>query len=313
MLSIDECREDGRLWVKFKEAFRTWISINHSDFLQITDLEGKYPEAIKPSEPAKSASDLAQKIYLEEYKTSAKKTEKYEEAKPQIYGALYGSLAECSRVKIREDADWQRCEDHHHPLQLYKLVEKVHLRPRSTGIAENDQDEAVDYYNNLRQAPSEPLHAYHQKVTAALDTLRAIGAPKEQGRRVVKSLAHQRVEPVERPLLRNQESYWDIMYLDDDPFLVALFKPCRVTKIEHLQKRTAAELLEKFTQIVRAITPAGFTVKTAHFDREGRLIKALSQIAALGIQPEPSGTGQHIPDIENLIREVKKILRCVNV
>ena len=41
-------------------------------------------------------------------------------------------------------------------------------------------------------------------------------------------------------------------------------------------------------------------------------MKSLPQIAALGSQPEPSGTGQHVPDIENLIREVKKILRCVN-
>ena len=192
MLSIEECREDGRLWIKFKEAFRTWISINHCDFLSITDSEGKYPKAEKPAEIAKNSSDLAEKIYLEEYRTSLKKSEKYEEAKPKIYGALYGSLEECSQVKIREDADWQRCEDHHHPLQLYKLVEKVHLRPRSTGIAENDQDEAVDYYNNLRQAASEPLHEYHQKITAALDTLKAIGAPiptaEEQGRRVVKSL-----------------------------------------------------------------------------------------------------------------------------
>ena len=70
------------------------------------------------------------------------------------------------------------------------------------------------------------------------------------------------------------ESYWDIMYLDDDPFLVALFKLCRVTKIEHLAKRTAAELLEKFIQIVRTVTPAEFTVKTAHFDREGELMKS---------------------------------------
>ena len=50
----------------------------------------------------------------------------------------------------------------------------------------------MDYYNNLRQAASEPLHEYHQKITAALDTLKAIGAPiptaEEQGRRVVKSL-----------------------------------------------------------------------------------------------------------------------------
>ena len=192
MLSIDECREDGRLWIKFKEAFRTWLSINHSDFLTITDSEGKYPQAEEPTEPTRGSSDVAQKIYLEEYRACAKETKKFEESKPQIYGALYGSLAECSQVKIREDADWKTCESHLQPLKLFKLVEKVHLRPRSTGIAENDQDEAADYYNNLRQAASEPLHEYHQKITAALDTLKAIGAPiptaEEQGRRVVKSL-----------------------------------------------------------------------------------------------------------------------------
>jgi hypothetical protein len=99
MLSIEECREDGRLWNKFKEAFRTWISSNHCDFLSITDSEGKYPKAEKPAEIAKDSSDLAEKIYLEEYRTSLKKSEKYEEAKPKIYGALYGSLEECSQVK----------------------------------------------------------------------------------------------------------------------------------------------------------------------------------------------------------------------
>jgi hypothetical protein len=56
--------------------------------------------------------------------------------------------------------------------------------------------------------------------------------PGLKGRTTMTTTPHQRVEPVDRPLLRNQESYWDIMYLDDDPFLVALFKPCRRTKID---------------------------------------------------------------------------------
>ena len=73
MLRIEECREDGRLWIR---AFWTWISINHSDFLAITDPEGEYPKAENPAEIAKGSSELAEKIYLEEYRTSLKKAEK---------------------------------------------------------------------------------------------------------------------------------------------------------------------------------------------------------------------------------------------
>lgn len=121
-----------------------------------------------------------------------------------------------------------------------------------------------------------------------------------------------KVEHVLRQTPKHQVMMVDIMFVEGDPYLVSVSKPLGLTLINHLKgSRTAATLMSAISNQLNRYTSQGFVVNTILTDGEGGLIALESYLNSEGISVNPAGPGQHVPVVENKIRQIKERCRAI--
>jgi hypothetical protein len=129
-----------------------------------------------------------------------------------------------------------------------------------------------------------------------------------------KSMAYKESEStltVERELTMSV----DIMFVNRRAFLISLTKPLGYTLVHDLGTnvgaRSKSSIRRALNEQIASYKAQRFQIKTLLTDGEGAIASLKSELNANGIVVNPSGPGQHVPDIERKIREVKERMRTV--
>ena len=103
----------------------------------------------------------------------------------------------------------------------------------------------------------------------------------------------------------------DIMFVNGDPFLVVIADPLGLTLVRWLRSRTSGVLAESLAAIVNELTSHGFRPTALQSDGEGGLAAIVPTINALGMVFNPAGPEQHVPVVENKIKQIKERVRAI--
>jgi len=102
----------------------------------------------------------------------------------------------------------------------------------------------------------------------------------------------------------------DLMFVDGDPYLLSVTKPLELLMCNHLGgSKSEAAVWSALTKQFAQYKSRGFQVKTLLSDGEGAIVKLRTAIENQGIVVNPAGPQQHVPEIENRVRQVKERLR----
>jgi hypothetical protein len=97
------------------------------------------------------------------------------------------------------------------------------------------------------------------------------------------------------------------MFVEGDMFLVSVSKPLGLTIITSIQSKSTAVVKVALEKQLDAYVSAKFNITAFLTDGEGAGVAMQS----IGIQVNPNGAGQHVPVIENKIRQVKERVRAI--
>ena len=81
--------------------------------------------------------------------------------------------------------------------------------------------------------------------------------------------------------------------------------------INHLKSRTAESLQGALNNQLNIYRGEGFTVRVIHTDGEKGVIALTDYLNSIGIRVNPHGAGQHVPIVENKIRQIKERARAI--
>jgi len=102
----------------------------------------------------------------------------------------------------------------------------------------------------------------------------------------------------------------DIMFVMGKPFLVGLLYPLELGLVTELADRSLEEIGPKLQVFIATAASKGFDVLEIHTDGEKSIAAMKKELQEIGIEIEPSGPGQHIPQVERLIQTIKKRVRA---
>jgi hypothetical protein len=105
------------------------------------------------------------------------------------------------------------------------------------------------------------------------------------------------------------------MFIEGYPFLVSLSKPLHLLMASALGNTPGGERSER--ALLKALTSQVDKYKGQHFivgsvltDGEGGVISLQDTLNAKGIGVHPAGPGEHVPAIENKIKQIKQRTRA---
>jgi hypothetical protein len=102
----------------------------------------------------------------------------------------------------------------------------------------------------------------------------------------------------------------DLLFVDKSlPFLIVVAKPLELVLVKPLTGRTAAVLFDALSAIIQELKKRGFIPRTLLSDGEGGIAKIATRFADLIFNP--AGAGQHVPVVENMIRQLKERVRAI--
>jgi hypothetical protein len=120
-----------------------------------------------------------------------------------------------------------------------------------------------------------------------------------------------RVEPVPRLIQSRQVLHVDIMFIENDPYLVSVSTPLGQLMVSDLNSRTKAALKDGLFKHVSKYKARSFSIASLLTDREGGIMALNDEIEGWGIVINPAAAGEHVPVIENKIRQLKERVRAV--
>jgi hypothetical protein len=119
------------------------------------------------------------------------------------------------------------------------------------------------------------------------------------------------VEYLPRPVSATQTLHVDIMFVEGDPYLISVSTPLLLTMVNHLGgKKTTKALRESLFKQIAAYRAEAFEVRHVLTDGEGGVHALTTELNTLGIRVNPAGPGEHVPVIENKIKQVKSRVRA---
>jgi hypothetical protein len=105
----------------------------------------------------------------------------------------------------------------------------------------------------------------------------------------------------------------DIMFVDSEPFLISVSQPLGLTMVNYLENEKGARSVESVKPCVLAHINAykarGFNVTHILNDGEGAVKAIESDLNNAGVILNPAGPNQHVPVVENKIRQIKNGVR----
>ena len=120
-----------------------------------------------------------------------------------------------------------------------------------------------------------------------------------------------RVEPVPVPLHKNQVLHVDIFFVDKTPYLLAVSLPLGFISVQWLRgRRSHPNIRKAMHRVIGILKAESFVVSHVLTDSEKGVISMETELNQMGINVNPAGTGDHVPVIENMTRQVKERSRC---
>ena len=107
--------------------------------------------------------------------------------------------------------------------------------------------------------------------------------------------------------------YIDIMFVNGNPFLIAVVKLLEYIMVNKLTKRDNLTLWTSLGSDVRHITKYGYSIDLVRVDGEGAINSVWfeSKLASIGTAPDTTGAGEAVTVIERKIRQIKEKVRAV--
>lgn len=133
-----------------------------------------------------------------------------------------------------------------------------------------------------------------------------------------KTTSHQAQIEEEQPVLdnlqdKNQIMYIDIMFLNGNPFVIAVVKPLEYVMVNKLIKRDNLTLWTCLESDIRHITKYGFSMDLVIVDGEGAINSVWfeGKLTSIGTALDTTGASEAVTVIERKIRQVKEKVRAV--
>ena len=120
-----------------------------------------------------------------------------------------------------------------------------------------------------------------------------------------------KIEYLPRPVPATQTLHVDIMFVEGEPYLISVSTPLLLTMVNHLGgKKTTSVLRAALLKQIAAYRAEAFEVKHVLTDGEGGVHAMTTELNTMGIKVNPAGPGEHVPVIENKIKQVKSRVRA---
>jgi len=127
-----------------------------------------------------------------------------------------------------------------------------------------------------------------------------------------------RIERLPRSLHAEQQLHVDILFIDGEAFLMSVSKPLGLVMVHRLgdeadlkTNRSTNMVRSKLFSQINEYLGYQFKVTDILSDGEGAVSKVSNELASKGIIMNRAGPGQHVPVIENMIRQLKERVRAV--
>ena len=122
----------------------------------------------------------------------------------------------------------------------------------------------------------------------------------------------------EQPLLDNiqdlnQIMYIDIMFVNGNPFLIAVVKPLEYVMVNKLNNRANLTLWTSLESDIRHITKYGFGLHLVRVDGEGAInsVRFETKLAGIGTVLDTTGAGEAVTVVDRKIRQIRERVRAV--
>ena len=107
--------------------------------------------------------------------------------------------------------------------------------------------------------------------------------------------------------------YIDIMFVNGNPFLIAVVKPLEYVMVNKLNNRANLTLWTSLESDIRHITKYGFSLHLVRVDGEGVINSVWfeTKLATIGTALDTIGAGEAVTVVERKIRQIKERVRAV--
>lgn len=120
----------------------------------------------------------------------------------------------------------------------------------------------------------------------------------------VERLLASRVTQMEQRLLL------DVMHVASTPFLLGLLEPLGLYLVAYLPDVSAATIAPRIRGFISKATSRNFVRVQCRSDNDGGIAAMREELQSQGVDVQPCGPEQHVPEIERAIRVVKERDRC---
>lgn len=110
---------------------------------------------------------------------------------------------------------------------------------------------------------------------------------------------------------QDQALYADIMFVNSQLFLIVVAEPLGMVFVRWLRNRTAGVLGEAVAAVANTLTQRNFRPITMHSDGEKGIGALTSLLHSMKLAFNPAGPEQHVPIVENMIKQIKERVRAV--
>ena len=107
-----------------------------------------------------------------------------------------------------------------------------------------------------------------------------------------------------------QQLYSDVMHVDDMKFLITVAEPLHLTLTTPVERETTHVLGEALQEHIDTLREKGFDPVRVHCDPQAALAALRGRFP--GTEIDVQGAGDHLSVVDNKIRRVKELVRCVN-
>jgi hypothetical protein len=131
-----------------------------------------------------------------------------------------------------------------------------------------------------------------------------------KGKSKLKSPEVVKVEHIPRPVISELTLHVDIMVVEGIYFLVSVSMPLGLTMCNYLMNKSIQIVRKAMLQQIAMYRAEAFTVSTIRSDNEGAVMAVTEDLNYMGIKVDPAGPGQHVPVVENKIKQIKERVRA---
>jgi hypothetical protein len=177
------------------------------------------------------------------------------------------------------------------------------------GCASMKDEAAMLKHGTIINCPVTPSNVYRAQRIYGNDVATLKGKTESSLPTVVK------IEHIPRPVDTRLSLHVDVMFIEGYPFLVSLSKPLYLLMASALGNTPGGErsehaLLKTLNSQVDKYKGQHFIVGSVLTDGEGGVISLKDTLNAKGIGVHPAGPGEHVPAIENKIKQIKQRTRA---